>query len=802
MKNTVINRTPHAFSVGLLVACVYALHGTMLSFAKEKPLPLAEVRPPMDVSEWNTNMPAYLKGGTSRSDYSGVKVTMPPKIGLQEHPRIYMSRAEIVKWREEIQKTERGRAAFNSAIRVNIWLKQEIVMPDPKVPVIGRWDAVTKAHDDLAKEAGRLGWAYQLTDNEAFAAKAREILVGYARLYPNDYKEHKGGNAYDTGKVMSQRLSEAMWLLPLIQAYDMIYDAKCMTDADRKLIENDLLRTAITFILTHGKSDLAAELNKRNAKNPNWRTEEPSTKGMASNWENDWNAAYVQAGIVMGDQDWIDIGAANTRCQIAQGIGDDGMWKEGAICYQAQSRFALIACLEPLARQGIDVYSSNKCRFKNLFDVVNRYAYPDGTMPGINDSGRLDVEGDTTYDYGWLRYHDPNYGAVVNAAPRQIFQSEGTYFPSLIYDTLPEKPLQGVGSIIFDSLGYNIMRGQNNGKPTYLLLKTSLPTGGVHDHPDSLNLIIFADGDELCGEPGEFIYEDGRFPEWTRPTVCHYSLCVDEHNQGKGTTRLIGFYDAGAVKVMRGQSVAVYPGVGLDRTVVQMPGYIVDVYQAWSKTPHTFDYPLCFRGELGALKGIAASSLKPMAQAVGYKLFLTQDPVTINGDWSGVWQREAVVEDKKAKIAGHPANEIKVTVLGDGETKVYNGTCPDERQKAVLRRSGTSAIFTAVIEPFKNDGVAKSVENMKVNGPVPGYGLKVTRMDGGVDLIIVRLDAQKEHKLAAASTFDKGTTDALVSVVRTDSSGKVIEAGMIGGTRLVSGDKTLTLPGPGISWER
>ena len=31
--------------------------------------------------------------------------------------------------------------------------------------------------------------------------------MGYAKLYPNDYEEHKGVNANDTSKVMAQRLS-------------------------------------------------------------------------------------------------------------------------------------------------------------------------------------------------------------------------------------------------------------------------------------------------------------------------------------------------------------------------------------------------------------------------------------------------------------------------------------------------------------------------------------------------------------------------------------------------------------------
>jgi hypothetical protein len=239
--------------------------------------------------------------------------------------------------------------------------------------------------------------------------------------------------------------------------------------------------------------------------------------------------------------------------------------------------------------------------------------------------------------------------------------------------------------------------------------------------------------------------------------------------------------------------------------MVQMPGYFVDVYQAWSKNTHTFDYPLFFSGKLDALKGVEAANLKPMGQQPGYKLLLTRDPVTINGNWSGVWSREANTEVAATRSRpGNPANEIKVTVLGDGETRVFDGIAAvdDRQQRTVLRRTGTSAVFEAVIEPFKESHAVKSVVNIKVEGPVPGYGLKVARADGGTDLIIVRLDPQKDRKPAAASMFESGTTDALVAVVRMDGSGKVIEAGMIGGTKLVSGDKTVAIPEAGIKWEK
>jgi hypothetical protein len=769
-----------------------------------------DLAPYLIVPDYNADAPVYVNGGSPKSDYSGVKVTLPKPILLGEHPGIYLTRDEIVKMREVLRSSERAKPMYDALIGgCNEWLGKEIEHPDPKVPaqMRDRSDAQAKAHSLMSKMAGWLGWAYQLTDDERYAAKAREILIGYAKLYPNDYAEHKGVHASDTSKVMAQRLSEAMWLLPLIQSYDLIYGAECMTDADRKLIEEDLFRTAVTFI--NSKRSAAVEIADRTRKNPDWRTAEPEkAAGAVGNWSNFYNAAYLQAGIVLGDQNWIDLAAANTRHMIANGIGDDGLWKEGTIGYQLFARQALVACLEPLARKGVDLYGYAGCRAKNLWDSGLKLAYPDATAPGINDSGRSPVAGDWTamaYDFGWLRYQDPNYGALVNAAPRQVFQSEGCYFPTVVYDRAPETEIAGLGSVIFDTVGYGILRGAEGGKQTFLLMDYG-PHGGSHGHPDKLNLILFADGDELAGEPVPYRYEDSRHADWTRPTIAHWDVSVDQHEQAPCTGKLLAFYDAGAVKVMRGVCNAAYAGVGLDRTVVQMPGYVVDVFRCWSNAEHTYDYPLCFRGALDALKGVDPATLKPLGLPTsrGYKHLRVGQVANLSTNWIGAWQRDAVpatpaTATESAKPAS-PANLVEVTVLGAPSAQVFVGQNVDGRHQAVIRRQGKETVFAAIVDPYKDaDGVAL-VEPLPATGPVPGCGLRVKRADGGTDLVLVRFDPQTGGMLAAPSAFDGGTTNALITVVRLDANGKVTELGMVGGTRLSVGTQSVALEQPGIRW--
>ncbi|MFW6154948.1 MAG: heparinase II/III domain-containing protein [Planctomycetota bacterium] len=754
----------------------------------------ANLAPLLVVPDFNSDAPAYIEGGSPRNDYSDVTVTLPETIAPGTHPGIFLTREELVELRAKLAECERAADMRAKLIgECDAWLDREIVHPDPSIPaqLKDRNDAQAKAHDLLSKMAGWLGYAYQLTDDERYAATAREILVGYATLYPDEYKEHKGVNSSDTSKVMAQRLSEAMWLLPLIQAYDLVYNAACMSDADRELIETDLIRCALTFI--NSKRSAAEEVARRDRANPDWRTDPPERRGGAvGNWTNFYNAAYIQGGIVLDDPDWIDIGAAGTRHMIANGIGDDGMWGEGAIGYQLFARHALVGCIEPLARKGIDVYGFMTCRFKNLFDSPLKYAYPDGTAPGINDSGRAPVGGTWTamaYDFAYLRYGDPNYGAIVNAAPRQLFQSSACYFPTVIYERLPETPMAGLGSLIFDTLGYGILRGRDGGGETFLLMDYGRH-GGVHGHPDKLNLILFADGDELAGEPQGYRYENRLHGEWTRPTIAHWTLSVDEHAQASTTGKLLVFYDAGDIKVMRGQAGGAYTGVALDRTVVQMPGYLVDVYRGWGQGTHTFDYPLCFRGNLDALAGADLDALQPMGTAAqrGYKHIRCTKPTTTDADWTGTWRRT------------EPANEVSATVLGAPGTTVYTGVVPGDRHQAVLRRQGREAIFATIVDPYRKTDTVAAAEPMDLDSPVPACGLRITRADGGTDVVIVRYDQQTGGAPAPATTFDGGGTDALVTIIRFAPDGTVRRMVMTGGTEAVCGSEALTLDAPGTAF--
>ena len=743
----------------------------------------ADLAPYLTVDDFNPDLPTDIRSKARRRDYSDVTVSLPSVIPLGARPGIYMTGEEWKALLETMRNSPRGKPVLDGVVAMaDGYLKSPVAFPDPNVPAQtkDRGDPPARAHDALSKQAGVCGYAWLITREAKYARRAREVLVGYAERYPDDYKEHKGVNASDTSKVMAQRLSEAMWLIPQIQAYDMTADSGAFSADDRKLVEEDLIRCAMTFI--HRKTPAARTVAAKTAANPNWRTEAAEKKkrpGALGNWTAFYNMAYIHGGSVVGDRDWIDVGADGLKYMIENGIGEDGMWGEGAIGYQQFARHAIVGGLEALARKGIDLWSYKANAFKNLFDSEFAYAYPDGTSPGINDSGRAPVGSGWTamaFDYAFLRYGDRNYAHTVNKTHRQLHQSPACYFPTRIYKPLPEVPVQGQGSMVFDKLGYAILRGTDGGGETFLLMDYG-PHGGVHGHRDKLNLILFADGDELAGEPQMFRYEDDRHANWSTRSIAHWTLSVDEHSQNPTTGRLVCFADAGEVKVIRAQAGGAYAGVALDRTAVQMPGYVLDVCRAWGPAEHTFDYPLCFRGTLDRMEGVEDASLKPMASTTpGYKHILAAGPEAVEGDWTGVWSREAAEADPNGQTTderrGGPASRVRATVLAAPGTKVLLANVPGKRQQAILRRTGRDATFTCLVDPYRAADAVRSVQAMKTAGPIGATGIEVRRADGGTDLIVIRHDPVTDGKPGPETRFAGQATRALVTICRLDKNGR------------------------------
>ena len=718
------------------------------------------------VAGYDAASPTFVHAaGESPSAASAPKAKLPPRAAAGEYPRLLFTPKELAEFKETVTKTEKGKASYEFLIS----LANGAVKKDPQFPSVE--DTVAnkagKEHSNLSYAAHATGLAYALTGDEKYAKACRDILVGYAQRYA-DYPQHSGRNKADSSKITFQRLSEAMWLIPHLEGYDYIHHSKSLSASDRELIETKLIRAAIEEIR---RKTPAQEVADRDKKTPGWReqTPEPAERGHFPNWLTFYNTATMMAGSLMDDRNMMDLAAADLRAAIATGIGADGMWGEGAIGYQLFAMGVMAPGFEAAARQGIDLWNSSNGRFKQLFDSPLRYAYPDGTMPGINDSERAKMGSwqSMVYDYGYARYGDPAYTFIINSSPRQINLTEGIYEPTLYYTDLPEPPSVKATSTLFGSLGYAIQRDDTK----YALIDYG-PHGGVHGHYDKLNLLLFAGaagqkGDEMGGEPKFFHYADKQHDTWTVQTVAHNTMTVGEKSQLAGEGRLLVYENTPTISVMRAESASSYPGVLLDRTVVSLRGLVLDLYTGRSAVATTFDRTFLYHG---ALDG-AGTGGEPLGSGAGYQhLKVASRQPAVSGPWRGSWSTKAGAF--QVTVAGSPGQE---TIATKG---------PEDVDLVLMRQQGKEAAFAAAYQLGAWGGPLASLEWKE--GAEGVRVCEAKRADGSSILVFIGN--------GGAWSAQGWESDARVLVVSGSAEKQVL---MTGGTLAQSGAATVKLAQPG-----
>ncbi len=716
------------------------------------------------VTGYDAAAPAFVHPTAVGVAGAPLKVNLPPLAQAGEHPRLLFNPAELRAFAQQLPTTERGKSTLEGFLKIaDGYVGQAPVFPSVEDTVANKAD---RQHAGLSNRVGALGFAYGLTGDQKYAKAAREILLGYAQRY-DGYPRHAGRNKQDSSKVNFQRLSEAMWLIPQIEGYDYIDNSGVLSAEDKKLIETGLIRPAIFEIRRLVPAD---EVARRGAKAPNWRTvvPAPAVKGNYPNWVNFYSAATIMAGAVLDDHDMFDLAVADLKSAIATGIGADGMWGEGAIGYQLFAMSVISPAMETAARNGVDLWGFSEGRFKQLFDSPLLYAYPDGTLPGINDSGRgiLGSWQTMVYDYGYLRYGDPRYAILVNQSPRQLHTSEGIYQPTRVYTPVAEPPAGAAGSTLFGSLGYSILRDGSK----YALMDYG-PHGGVHGHYDKLNLLLFANspgaaGDEMGGEPKFHPYEDPLHGEWTTQTVAHNTMTVDGASQLATEGKLLVYEAAPEVQIMRAESAQSYAGVVLDRTVVVTPDAVLDLYSGRASLEHSWSRTLRFSGTLNGIPAPAAEA-KSLGERDGFqhiKIASTQDA---SANWRGIWDTKA--GKWSASLAGSAGQQV---ILGVG---------PDDDQMAFACQTGKSADFGAA---YNLDGWGNPAADLKRLSQ-PGaevQAMELTQKSG---------DTVRLFVAHSPGTWSLGEwkSDARVLVVR--KKGAITQISLCGGTFAESGALTL-----------
>lgn len=423
-------------------------------------------------------------------------------------------------------------------------------------------NAISGVHADYAGQIRDLGLVYQVTGQQRYADRARSILLAYAERYLT-YPQHnnrgqivkKGG-----GRVASQPLSEATWLVPVVQGADLIWDI--LSEDERRAVEEKLLRPALDeTVLNH------------------------STKPVIHNIQCHRNSAVGLVGLLLGDRQLIEHaidGPSGYRANMAQGVQADGVWFEGAWGYHFYTIRGLWPLVEAARNCGLDLYGPE---FKRLFDAPLRLATPDFRLPAFNDSGEVALGSSASYyELAFARYHDPAYAVLLATGKRD--SELALWFGA---DTLPSGTLPTAGSRNAEASGYAILQRGSGPDATWLCLKYG-PHGGGHGHPDKNSFVLCARGQTIMPDSGSHAYGSPLHSGWDKTTLAHSTLVVDEKSQAQATGKCLAFGSVQDVDFAMTDAGPIYPGLRFVRTAALLDAnLVVFVDQIEADSQHTFD---------------------------------------------------------------------------------------------------------------------------------------------------------------------------------------------------------------------
>jgi len=551
-------------------------------------------------------------------------------MGLPEHPRLLFNRKGITQLKERINRYDWAKAQWDVLKRrADAALKETVNLPPrggnwllyyacPKHGAslrtgkqVGEWQwehfcpvdnerllsdpmkperdydgvVIMGVHWQYANLVRDLGIVYQVTGDRRYAEKAKEILLAYAERYLS-YPLHdiRGKPQIGGGRVGPQTLEESVWLIPMAQGADLIWEM--LTESERQTLAQKLFLPAAKGVIL-----------------PHKLPYKPGTQVRAHNIQCWKNSAVGLVGFLLGDKELIREAIDNPEqgywTQMRKGVSPDGVWWEGAWGYHFYTLSALWHLTEAARNCGIDLYGNE---LKRMFDAPFKFMMPNWRLPAFNDSTEVALLTEIgfarfgvtqpIYELAYARYRKPIYGQYLSRGERR--SDFALWFG---VGDLPEpKPLHW-RSANYPASGYAILARGEGEQATWLCLKYG-PHGGWHGHPDKLNFVLYARGQVLAIDPGVAPYSLPIYTGWYKTTLAHNTLVVDETNQKPAEGKCLAFGSQRKVDFVLADAGDIYDGVEFRRAIALLNGdAIVIVDRVRCRSERLLDLALHLKGQ-------------------------------------------------------------------------------------------------------------------------------------------------------------------------------------------------------------
>jgi len=662
------------------------------------------------------------------------RLPLPKK--LPDHPRVFCTSQELECIKKRIDEGD----AYASARANRIVNRAKEYLPYEKF----MWRKLGSS--DFAV-AATLAQAYALADEEAFGKSCLKILLHFAEIYP------KLKTTEMRGRITSSTLEEAQLAVNCSMAYDLIANAPFVADAERELIERNLLRVMA------------------------WECGHKCHHPHSSNWRAWALTILASCGFAIGDRELIDEAINGVYDEerdtylygvvqfLTHSIFSDGIHWERSMSYSYYIASALMHVMEAAKNSGIDLWHAQlpgllgpfkgsasheeygppgNRSIKAFLDAPFYFAFPDGSFDCIGNSGQERLSYHPIYELAYEQYRDDKYAWLINKHRRENKDEDDIElsFWALVNNqrevpvghySLDEPATIGIsgrhenGCTIFPVGGFAILRSNPVNLENTALLFTFGPYGSGHSHPDMLHFSLYGLGEILFPDAGSWGYGNPMHLTWAKQTIAHNTLTVDEVSQQpqgvsdnmweteRGEQRVYGmlrlFHPENHVKLVRATCDTAYDDVTLDRTLFLVDSYVLDVFRVNSTYNHTYDLPFHGRGEVHTKVSLSRLDKNPF-NSLGYKHL------------SEVHYCSPSAE----RIFCAEFNEGMCSVLllqtHPQDTEVFIGKDPVKRFRTsccIFRRSCKDTTYTTLLEPYIGEANVHTLSSYENNG-----NLKIT----------------------------------------------------------------------------
>ena len=426
-------------------------------------------------------------------------------------------------------------------------------------------------HNSLAGAVLSLALIYNIEKDRAYADKAAQILLEYAHAR---WEPHEDA-------ALSQSPFGPTWIIPLAQAYDLMYYSRSLDEQQKDAIESRLFRPTADRL---------------------------KDAGIDGPWGS-WNLSAVGVvGMALKDASLVRYALDSFASQIAGRLGDDGLWPGSLRNCHLRSMSAFMHLAEGCRRMGIDIYNWEAApgrSLKAMFLAPLQYVYPSFRLPAVDD-GRynmfLPLE---LYEIAHRRWDDQIFAWVLKQGYRfgtaplnreqrdrpHLFSRRSLYallfgrdfparFPSPVF-TSRDSATQGTCTLRNQSMMATLSHG--------------LP--GDRGHLDKLSFTLYANDSLLIPDYGTPGYGPA-IVDYYRGTASHNTVVVDGRDQRRTAGRALEHFHAGSlVQCADGVATDCYPGVTHTRRMLMLENALIIRDIITSDQPHDYDWLIRCEGE-------------------------------------------------------------------------------------------------------------------------------------------------------------------------------------------------------------